>query len=182
MSVNRFLKRDAFSLIELLIVVLIIGVVYSLAVTSFAKAGDNTTRVSLDNLREYLQSLQHEKDVKFLCLDDCSSCDILVDGEIDEAFKGSFDNFIDNSIKVYRYDSYQGVQEITKEIYFNSEDVEEDVCFSYTVGIKGIGDQVFVEYNKKVYDYSSYFGETPVYNSVEELVDAKEMLMMEIIR
>ena len=182
MSVNRNLARYAFSLIELLIVIVIIGVVYTLAVTSFAKVSDKATQVSLVNLREYLQSLEHEKSVKFLCLDDCSSCDIIVDGEIDETLKGSFDNFIDSSIKVYRYDSYQGVAQITNEIYFNSEDVEEDVCFSYTVDVKGIGEQVFVEFNKKVYDYSSYFGTTPIFNSVEELVDAKETLMEEVIR
>lgn len=182
MSVNRNLSRYAFSLIELLIVILIIGVVYTMAITSFAKAGEQSLHISLVNLREYLQSLQHEKSVKFLCLDDCSSCDIIVDGEIDETLKGSFDKFIDSSIKVYRYDSYQGVAEITNEVYFNSEDVEEDVCFSYTVDVRGIGEQVFVEFNKKVYDYSSYFGETPIFDSVEELVDAKETLMTEVIR
>ena len=182
MSVNKFLRRYAFSLIELLIVIVIIGVVYTLAVTSFARAGEESTHISLINLREYLQSFQHEKNVKFLCLDDCSSCDIIVDSEIDETVKGSFDNFIDSSIKVYKYDVYQGVQEITNEVYFNNEDIEEDVCFSYTVDVRGIGEQVFVEFNKKVYDYSSYFGTTPIFDSIEELVDAKEKLMTEVIR
>ena len=182
MSVNKNLARYAFTLIELLIVIVIIGVVYTLAITSFKKVSEKSTQVSLVNLRAYLQSLEHEKSVKFLCLDDCSSCDILIDGKVDEKLKGSFDNFIDSSIKVYRYDSYQGVTQIINEVYFNSEDIEEDVCFSYTVDTKGVGDQVFVEFNKKVYDYSSYFGKTPVFDSVEELVDAKEGLVSEVIK
>ena len=158
------------------------GVVYTLAVSSFTKMGDTSTQVTLKNLKEYLQSFQHEKSVKFLCLDDCSSCNIIIDGKIDEEMKNSFDNFLDSSVKVYRHDFYQGMEVITQEVYFNSEDVEEDVCFSYTVDVKGIGDQVFVEFNKKVYDFSNYFGETPVYDSLSEVVEAKEILNAEVLR
>ena len=182
MSVNSNLFKKAFSLIELLIVIVIVGVVYTLAVSSFTKMGDTSTQVSLKNLKEYLQSFQHEKSVKFLCLDDCSSCDIFVDGKIQEEMKGSFDNFLDSSVKVYKHHFYEGMQESTNEVYFNSEDIEEDVCFSYTVDKKGIGEQVFVEFNKKVYDFSSYFGETPVYNSLSEVTEAKEILNAEVLR
>lgn len=174
--------KKAFSLIELLIVIVIVGVVYTLAVSSFTKMGESSTQVTLGNLKEYLQSFQHEKNVKFLCLDDCSSCDIFVDGKVDEELKGSFDNFLDSSVKVYRYDFYQGMQESEKEIYFNTEDIEEEVCFSYTVDKKGIGEQVFVEYNKKIYDFSTYFEQTPVYDSLSEVIEAKEMLHSEILR
>jgi len=176
------LFKKAFSLIELLIVIVIVGVVYTLAVSSFTKMGESSTQVTLGNLKEYLQSFQHEKNVKFLCLDDCSSCDIFVDGKVDEELKGSFDNFLDSSVKVYRYDFYQGMQESEKEIYFNTEDIEEEVCFSYTVDKKGIGEQVFVEYNKKIYDFSTYFEQTPVYDSLSEVIEAKEMLHSEILR
>lgn len=181
-SVNRFLRRYAFSLIELLIVIVIIGVVYTLAIESFAKASDRSKQVTLLNLKEYLQSIPHEKSVKFLCLDDCSSCDIFVDGEIEEGLKGSFDNFLDTSVKVYRYDFYQGMQILTNEIYFNEENIEEDVCFSYTVDKKGIGEQVYIQFNKKVYDYTTYFEKTPVYNSLVDAVDAKEKSNYEVLR
>lgn len=174
--------KKAFSLIELLIVIVIIGVVYTLAVGSFAKMGDASTQVTLKNLKEYLQSFEYEKSVKFLCFDDCSSCDIVVDGKINEEMKGSFDGFLDSSVKVFRYDFYQGMQEYTNEVYFNNENIEEAVCFSYTIDKKGIGEQVFVEFNKKVYDFSSYFGATPIYDSLSEVVDAKEMLNSEVLR
>ncbi|MEA2100528.1 MAG: prepilin-type N-terminal cleavage/methylation domain-containing protein [Campylobacterota bacterium] len=176
------MRRYAFSLIELLIVIVIIGVVYTLAIESFAKASDRSKQVTLLNLKEYLQSIPHEKSVKFLCLDDCSSCDIFVDGEIEEGLKGSFDNFLDTSVKVYRYDFYQGMQILTNEIYFNEENIEEDVCFSYTVDKKGIGEQVYIQFNTKVYDYTTYFEKTPVYNSLVDAVDAKEKSNYEVLR
>jgi prepilin-type N-terminal cleavage/methylation domain-containing protein len=176
------LKRRAFSLIELLIVVMIMGVVYTLAVTKFQTVADEAKRVSLGTLKIYLQKIPHEKSVKFICLDDCSSCKVIADGKVIEKLNNSFDGFLDDSVRVYRYDISSGAQEITKEIYFNSEDVEESVCFSYTVDKKGIGDQVFVEFKDRVYDYTSYFSPIPVYDSVQDVVDAKENEVQEVIR
>lgn len=176
------MKRGAFSLIELLIVVMIMGVVYTLAVNSFQNIGQKPTKVSLKNLKEYLQSLEHEKSVEFLCLDDCKSCNVFVDDKLVKELKGSFDNFIDDSIRVYRYDSYQGLQRTTQKVYFNSEDVEEDVCFSYTIDSQDIGEQVFIEYQKKVYDYSSYFGKTKVFNSLSDVIDSIDEKTLEVMR
>ncbi len=158
------------------------GVVYTLAVTKFQKVADESTRVSLDTLKIYLQKFPHEKDVKFLCLDDCSSCEIFVDGEkVDEDSK-SFDNFLDDSVKVYRYDMLSGVQEITQEIYFNSEGVEESVCFSFSVDNNAIGDQVYIEFKNRVYDYTSYFSPVPTYKTVQEAVEAREDIFQEVSR
>ncbi len=182
MSVNSTLKKKAFSLIELLIVVLIIGVVYTLAVTNFQKVADKAGRVSLKTLKSYLHSLPHEKSVKFLCLDDCSSCEVFVDGKKVDELSKSFDNFLDDSVKVYRYDMLSGAQEITQEIYFNSENIEERVCFSYSVDKQGIGNQVFVEFKDRVYDYTSYFMPIPVYSSISDAVDARENLFQEVSR
>lgn len=176
------MKRYAFSLIELLIVIVIIGVVYTLAIKSFGRVADRSEQVTLKTLKEYLQSIPHRKSVEFLCLDDCASCNIFVDSKLDESVKGLFDNFLDSSVKVYRYDFYQGMQPIIKKVYFNDEDVEEDVCFSYTIDKKGVGNQVFVEYNKKFYDFTTYFEQTPVYNSLSDIVKNKEKSVNEVLR
>ena len=165
-----------------MIVVVIMGVVYTMAVTKFQKVADESTRVTIQTLKIYLQKIPHEQSVKFLCLDDCLSCDVIVDGEKVDKLSKSFDGFLDDSVKVYRYDMLSGAQEITQEIYFNSEDVEESVCFSYTIDEKGIGDQVFIEFKNRVYDYTSYFLPTPIYKSIQEVVEAKEELFQEVSR
>jgi len=176
------LNKKAFSLIELLIVIVIIGVVYTLAIKGFAQVADNTKQVSIGSLKEYLQSIPHENRVEFLCLDDCSSCDVFVDGEIAKSLKGKFDNFLDSSVKVYRYDFYQGLLPITEKTYFNDEGVEENICFSYSVDKGGVGDQVFVEYNKKVYDFTAYFEKIAVYNTTSELINMKEKIVGEVLK
>ena len=75
-----------------------------------------------------------------------------------------------------------GTTEVPQKVYFNTEGVEEDVCFSYELNEKGIGDQVIVEYKDKVYDYSTYLDKTPIYSSIQELIDIKEKMIQEVIR
>ena len=157
---------------------MIIGVVYTLAIGNFKKLSDETSKLTLGNLKEYLHSIKHSKSVKLMCLDDCSECDLYVDGNKSR----TVEDFLDESVKVYRYEFSYGAVEMEKEVYFNIDDVEEDVCFSYEVDKRGVGDQMLVEFKTKVYDYSSYFTKTAVYNSVEDAVDAREELMREVMQ
>ena len=170
--------KRAFSLIELLIVIMIIGVLYTLAIGNFNRLSDESSRLSLSNLKEYLHSIPHEKSVKILCLDDCSECDIFVDGQKSK----TVEDFLDESVRVYRYEFSYGAIEAEKEVFFNIDDVEEDVCFSYAVDKNGVGDQVLVEFKEKIYDFSSYFSKTAVYSSIEEAVEAREVLVREVMQ
>ena len=172
---------------ELLIVVVIIGVVYTLVVTKFQKIDAGSVPVSLENLKLYLKSVSKQagiddyKKVRFLCLDDCSECDVLIDGD-KVSQDNSFSGFLDSSVKVYRYDHSIGSVDVNPKVYFNKEGVEEDVCFSYELNSKGIGDQYIIEYKDKVYDFTTYLEKTPIYASLKELLDAKEKLIQEVIR
>jgi len=170
--------KRAFSLIELLIVIMIIGIVYTLAISKFQKIGEKSSTLTLENLKEKLQSFTHEKSVKLLCLDDCSSCDIFVDGEKNE----KIEDLLDDSVKVYRYELSYGFVESAKDIYFNVDDVEEDVCFSYEVDSNGVGNQVLVELKNHFYDFSSYLNETTVYDSMQEAIEARENLRTEVMK
>lgn len=172
---------------ELLIVIVIIGVVYTMAIGKFQSLGEAKVDVNLQNLKQYLKIVPKQAGidtyeiVRFLCLDDCSSCDVLVDNKkVSE--DNSFDGFLDSSVISYRYDFGLGMTEVPQNVYYNSEGVEEDVCFSYEINNNGVGDQVIIEYKDKVYDYSVYLDKTPVYSSVSELVDIKENMSQEVIR
>lgn len=155
---------------------MIIGVVYTLVVANFNKVAQEETKISLSNLKEYLSSQKYEKTVKILCLDDCSSCDILVD---DKKIK-TLNDFLDDSVRVYRYDFSYGYTEVEQEVYFNTEDIEEDVCFSYEVDKERVGSQILVEFKEKFYDYSTYFSATKIYNSIGEAREVREDLMREV--
>lgn len=169
--------KKAFSLIELLIVVIIIGIVYSMAIGTIKKASDTASKkVTLVNLKKFLQSLKYEKNVKILCLDACLNCNLYIDGNKNEEFKDSFDDFLNEDIAIYRYEYQAGMQEQPKDVFFNLEESEEDVCFSYTLDKKGIGEQVFVEFNDKVYDFTLDSSSVIVYDSLAEAQADKEEL------
>ena len=174
--------KKAFTLIELLIVILIIGVVYTLAIGNFQKVAQPQTRVTLATLKEYLKGFEYQKKVRFLCLDDCSSCDVFVDGKKQTELEGVFDNFIDDSIKTYRYSVLDGIVNMEYNPFFDADGIEQDVCFSFSVDKQGVSDQVVVEFNNKVYDYTPYFEKTKIYYSIEDFIEAKEKIYQEVMQ
>ena len=162
-----------------MIVIVIIGVVYTLVITKLQSVGEEKMTPSLSNLKEYLISLNKEnQSVRFLCLDDCSSCAIYKDGVKSQ----EVESFFDDSIETYRYDFLQGALRVKDAVFFNEEDVQESVCFSFGVDKNLVADQVIVVYKDKAYDYSSYFKETPVYDYLEEAIDAKQDLVQKVMQ
>ncbi len=170
--------RKAFSLIELLIVIMIIGVVYTLSISNFSKLSEDSFNITLGNLKEYLLAIPHKKSAKLLCLNNCLSCDVIVDG----AMHDTIDEFLDSSVNVYRYELSYGFVEREENIFFNIDGVEEAVCFSYEVDNNGVGDQVLVEFKNKFYDFSTYFNKTAVYNSMNDAAEAREELVNRVMK
>jgi prepilin-type N-terminal cleavage/methylation domain-containing protein len=98
--------KKAFSLIELMIVIVIVGVVYTLAITKLKSIKEDSLKPNLTNLKIYLSSFSKENvaDVRIFCFDDCSDCSIYVDGKKVK----DIDGFLDSNVEVYRYDHLQG--------------------------------------------------------------------------
>lgn len=161
--------RYAFSLIELLIVVLIMGIIYTISVGSFKNIKNKNQKLTLSGLKVYLQNVPHSKNVRLLCGNECLKCTVFSDGKKYDEIK----SFLDKSVKSYRYDFSYGMVELEKD---------NDTCFSYTLNKDGVGEQIFVEFKDKVYDFSSYLGKTPVYDSIADALEAKESLIREVLR
>jgi prepilin-type N-terminal cleavage/methylation domain-containing protein len=174
------LQRGAFSLIELMIVVVIMGVIYTLGVSSFSRVNEEAPKVSLTTLKEYMHTLEREKSVQFLCLNRCQRCDIYIDGVKDAALDGVFDELVDESVEVYTYDFSYGAQLKRKDIFFNEEGVDEEICFSYEINKEGVGEQVLVKFKEKVYDFSAYFTAVPSYATLSEATQIRENLVRKL--
>lgn len=158
---------------------IIMGVVYTLAINNFKKLDEKGKNLSLKNLKEYLQSFAHKKNVKLVCLDSCKNCFVVIDGKKQDT---KIKDFLDESVKIYRYDFDLGAVQEESASYFNQDDIEENVCFSYEVDARGVGDQVLVEYKNSVYDFTPYFESSKVYTTIEEAVNAKQDLMTKIMQ
>ncbi len=171
--------KKGFSLIELMIVIVIIGVVYTLAITKLKTVGEEKVKPSLANLKEYLLSVDKEaEETRFLCLDDCSECSVYTDGKKVQSMK----SFFDSSIETYTYNFLQGTNEVKDALFFNKEGNEENVCFSLNVTKDGIADQYLVVYKDKTYDYTLAFEKTKVYDFLEEAVEAKQKMAQEVMQ
>ena len=157
------------------------GVVYTLAINNFKALKDGKTEINLKNLKKYMQNIEHKNSVELICLDDCSTCRVYVDGFVHEDIS-SFDEFLDDSVEVYRYDFLLGFVEQSKKVYFNERDVEKDVCFSLSLDKKGVSDQIVVVFKDKVYDFTSFFDDLLVYDSLGELSDKKAKEIQEILQ
>ena len=173
------MRHTAFTLIELMIVIVIMGVVYTLAINNFSQLNTNRAKtLRIENLKEYLGALKYSKSARVLCLDNCADCGIYLDGNKTK----SIDGFVDDSIKTYRYDSSYGFIQKKQETFFNADGIEENICFSYTLDNNKIGDQVLIAYKNKFYDMTTYLENPPVYNSMQVAQDAKENLVNAVIR
>jgi len=173
--------RTAFSLIELIIVVMIMGVVYTLSINNFQNIKDAKIQITLKNLKKSLQNIEHSDSVELICLNKCQSCKVYVDGAL-HVEDNRYDEFLDDSVEVYRYDFSYGFMEAKRKVFFNEDDVEKDVCLSLMLDKKGVSDQVAVLFKNKVYDFSSYIDDTKTYASLQELSDAKSTLTQEVIK
>ena len=172
--------KNAFTLIELLIVIVIMGVLYSLALNNLQKVSNSSKeKLSLKNLKKFLLSFEFEDDAKIVCFNDCRECKLLLDGN---ETKQDIKNFIDDSLEAYKYDFQNGITKVTFEPYFDKNDVEQRVCFSYDISKNGVGDQIFVSYQSKVYDFSDYFNGVKVYDDIDEIVNKKESLLNEVLK
>jgi len=161
-----------------MIVIVIIGVVYTLAVVKLKDIKAEKVKPSLANLKEYLHSLNKDGEtMQLLCLDDCSECSIYQDGKKIQTIK----HLIDSSVEVYKYDFLQGAIQQKMPVFFNKEGTQESVCFSFSVNRNSVADQVMVVYKDKAYDYLNYFETTKVYDSLEEDVQAKQKLAQEVM-
>ena len=162
-----------------MIVIVIMGVVYNLASSNLARLSKDNGKITLVNLKTYLQSLKHEKSVQLLCLDDCSDCDVYVDGVKTKTLNNLFK---DRDVIVYRYEFSYGYTAKEQDVYFNKEGVEENVCFSYIIDEEGVGEQVLVESQNKFYDYSSYMESTKVYTSLSDASSVRDDLIQKVLR
>jgi prepilin-type N-terminal cleavage/methylation domain-containing protein len=159
--------KKAFSLMELMIVIVIIGAVYTLAITNLKPSVvEEKAKLSLLTLKEYLMPFTKEhQDVLFVCAQNCSDCSIYVAGEKVQDIEG----FLQETPEVYRYDFFQGAIAIN-----------DNNCFSFRLNNQKISDQLLVIYQDKVYDYTPYFSTTKVYTSLDEAITAKEETIRDI--
>jgi len=97
--------KKAFSLFELIIVILLLGVIYAIFLPKLNFKPEHEQKLSLSNIKEYLLTFDYKETLSLKCIEDTYECYVSIDGSIkkDTVVKNLFNNRPD----VYSYDTEQ---------------------------------------------------------------------------
>lgn len=151
-QVNR-----GFTLIELLIVIVLIGVVYTLFISGMGKQ-EKPAPLRFEELRSTVLKLTGNTPATVICSgDNCESCIIRprVGGKEQEI------SLFRAKPKVFTYDRYG---------YLNEKRFSDETCFKYTVRNNLSSDNILVEREGVYYLFYSYLKKADVFTTYDDAV------------
>lgn len=156
----------AFSLIELLIVILIISIVYFLGFSSIEKRENNTQALTPLNLKSSIQkSALFQGMGTFVCIDNCKSCYLRKD--VNSPFE-AYENAIDlKGIEAYTLDARDALLEMEYGRY-----QDEEICLVLHFYANGSSTKMILKQEDDVYFLPAFFD---VPQKVDSLDEAKEL-------
>jgi len=159
-------KQKAFSLIELLIVILIVSLVYFLGFSNIEKTSSKPNALTPLNLKSTIvKSGIFQGEGSFVCIDKCRSCYIRKD--VNSPFE-AYENTIDlKDIEAYTLDARDNLQKIEYGRY-----QDEKICLVLQFYRNGSSTQIILKQNNNVYFLPAFFDEAQKVGSLEE---AKEI-------
>lgn len=173
-KIDKFIKKRAFTLFELILVIFIIGLIYSLIGISFDRFHSKDDNFKFENLKELLKNNQSNDTVKLVCYDLCQKCVIFKESKI---IKDKIELKLDENLEVFKLDEFGDFREIEFNARFIGEHLE-NICFEFKLYPNGSSSEYIVHNFGKYYIFDSYFKDV---NVTDDLSFAKEALFDEKI-
>ena len=170
MSVDNFTKKnsDSFSLFELIIVIFIIGIVYSLVTINFPIT-EIKHKITLQNLKSYLISIKKDNiPLKLLCYDECQKCLIYDDNNINKSI--NLNLRLDEDLRVLRRDIFGEI----RDIEFGKIDIdnrEENICLEFNIFNNLSSSHLIIVDNDKYFAYPAYFRDVKSFKIESEAIN-----------
>jgi len=174
------MQKKAFTLIELLLVVVIIGVIYGLVINSMQRINDKEANLGFENLPSFLESFYQQNHVSFTCIDNCKKCAVYVDGEKVKDVEPFMKE--ERVLRFWHFDANYGTQELRFTPIFNEDEREFDVCFNYEIFNDGSHSEMIVETQKQSYDYRGPFHKVDHFSSLQELEESHQDELQEVLQ
>ncbi len=174
------MQKKAFTLIELLLVVVIIGVIYGLVINSMKKITNREDSLDFKSLPSFVKTFHHQNHVAFVCTDNCKTCALYADGEKVK----EIDAFMakERVLRFWRFDADQGMQELRFTPIFDEDDREFDVCFRYEIYEDGSSSEMIIETQKESYDYRGLFHPVAAYASLVSLEENRQEEIQKVLQ
>ena len=154
------LRRNAFSLLELIIVVMLISVSYMLIFSSMQKSSSEAKALSPLTLKSILldQNLS-STEAEFFCLNKCKVCFLHQYGETVQ-YEGKLDL---EKLVVYKIDADDNSYKVD---FGRLED--HPVCLRFSLHTNGSSSQMIIEKDRRFYYLPTYFGSPIETDSLSE--------------
>jgi len=155
-------SNKAFTLVELLIVIVIVSITYYFAISTIKFSTKKT--VDIDNIKSMLLKYNFNDTISLKCIEDGKKCYIVVDGKISS---DTIDNLFKTKPIVYYYDTNFKQKEFD-DLELNDLDSYE-VCFEYNINRYRKSEDMIVEANDKVYIFNSIYDKPIVVNYLDDV-------------
>jgi len=140
--------KKAFSLIELLIVLLIISIVYYLNINKLTEIKEKD--INFLNLREDLNKIDFDNNIEILCINKINNCKLYIDGfeNNNTIINKYFNKKIE--IKSYKIKNNEIIEIFNEYKYINN--IKENILLSIIFNKKKVFSQKIIKYNNFYYD------------------------------
>ena len=158
--------KGAFTLIELLIVIVIMGMVYAIIAPNLnLKAYVEEEGLNFNTLYPFLKKYSYENKIVLKCTNE-DGCFVLSDGELTDRIENKL---FKSEPVVYQYNKNLDVKEFSR---LEIEDLESfDIVFEYELNKDGISKDMIVEVDEKVYIFNSFKNQVIHLNYASDVVD-----------
>ena len=160
--------KHSFTLIELILVVLIMGLIYSLAIGRFYSK-ENLKIDNIANLKESLLLFKEKGDDKitFVLYDNCNKNAVLIN---DALTYENIDFDIFDELVIYDLDTYLNPK-IKDYPNILLKGKSYDVCFKFTIYPNGSNDSYIVKNDSKYYVFKPYFEELKIVKTLDKAIE-----------
>jgi hypothetical protein len=160
-------NRTAMTILELLVVVLIIGIVYTFGLFALNKTSVSTSNITLNTLKTSLGASSGGKTITLVCDTDCTTCTTILR---DSSNTTSVRLAQKDSLSVHTFDPNGELQKANPVIYSRNGVLKEG-CFSYTLNADGTSSHLLLKSGPNYYLYTQ--NATPIITqSIETLRNA----------
>lgn len=139
---NASKNSPAFTLFELLIVVVLIAIIYGVFIQRLQSVGKAETRITLQTLPELLDTFPEGLDREVICTEPCKECRIYIDGK---PVKGDAFALFAETPPVWTKDRYGQMQQKTFLPLYDPDHGIKEVCFRYRRFRNGSGSHYIVQ-------------------------------------
>lgn len=168
--------KKAFSLFELIVVIILIGIIYAVFLPKLSTVQKKNESLTLLNIKEYLLSLPYKNTLSLKCIEESYECYINIDGVIKNDL--TIKNLFKDKPEVYSYDKELERLEFARLELDTFE--EFGVVFELSLNKDRKTQDVVVETTNGVYVFNSLYLKPVKYEYINDVQNNFEDMITEV--